>query len=316
VGDIKRLNPGCLAPNDFGSPGGVTMLPPPPISAPRLPGMADGTAFTTGSEAVQPGRTKASLRGTGEARVERARSRGGYGGGSLESGASPRSGRKSTDGEVSLWDNTTGSDDTSETELRQRHDDPAMEDDVLGDVGARPKMRMRKSNASAGSKKTKTPPQHEPTPHERWEAVRAKVKIVGKVQADSLNSKHYGVELDMSSSFGTSRDDNAVPPVTRLLFINPDGKFRSGWDITQVLVLFYLAWVTPYRVLVRHRNHHGVGQVRVGAFPNPADCLMPLFECTTRNIYQYWQQLHTSQVHCLPIQATCTLKTDTFFYLS
>ncbi len=64
------------------------------------------------------------------------------------------------------------------------------------------------------------------------------------------------------------------------------------------------------RVLVRHRNHRGVGQVRVGAFPNPADCLMPLFECTTRNIYQYWQQLHTSQVHCLPIQATCTLKTD------
>ena len=30
------------------------------------------------------------------------------------------------------------------------------------------------------------------------------------------------------------------------------------------------------------------------------------------NIYQYWQLLHTSQVHCLPIQATCTLKTDTF----
>ena len=32
-----------------------------------------------------------------------------------------------------------------------------------------------------------------------------------------------------------------------------------------------------------------------------------------RNIHLQLLQLRTSQVHCLPIVATCTLKTDTFF---
>ena len=63
--------------------------------------------------------------------------------------------------------------------------------------------------------------------------------------------------------------------------------------------------------------------MRVARFPNPSDCVMPLVEYTTGNIYQYWQQLHTAQVHCFTeagdclsihrdILAACTLKTDTF----
>ncbi len=49
-------------------------------------------------------------------------------------------------------------------------------------------------------------------------------------------------------------------------------------------------------------------------FPKSQHRSMPLVECTTSNIYQYWQLLHTSQVHCLPIQYTHTrrLKTDPF----
>ena len=77
--------------------------------------------------------------------------------------------------------------------------------------------------------------------------IRDRTKLVGKMQVDSQNLRHYGVELDMSDSFANSHDD-VVPEVNRLLYINPDGQFRSGWDIAQVIVLFYLAWVTPYRV--------------------------------------------------------------------
>jgi hypothetical protein len=36
------------------------------------------------------------------------------------------------------------------------------------------------------------------------------------MQVDARDSKHYGVELDMSDSFATSHDD-VVPEVNRLL---------------------------------------------------------------------------------------------------
>ena len=44
-------------------------------------------------------------------------------------------------------------------------------------------------------------------------------------------------------------DDKARGEVpTRWMYVNPDGQFRSVWDIFQVFVLFYLAWMTPFRV--------------------------------------------------------------------
>ena len=67
---------------------------------------------------------------------------------------------------------------------------------------------------------------------------------------DSQNAKHYGVELEMNDSFTMSHEDVA-PEVNRMLYVNPDGQFRSVWDVAQVIVLFYLAWVTPYRGLRR-----------------------------------------------------------------
>ena len=82
---------------------------------------------------------------------------------------------------------------------------------------------------------------------DRWAAVQTKTKLVGKMALDSQNVKHYGVELDMNDSFTMSHEDVA-PEVNRMLYVNPDGQFRSAWDIAQVIVLFYLAWVTPYRV--------------------------------------------------------------------
>jgi septal ring factor EnvC (AmiA/AmiB activator) len=47
-------------------------------------------------------------------------------------------------------------------------------------------------------------------------------------------------------------------------------------------------------------------QVYVFYFPNKRHCFKPLFECTTSNTYWQLLQLHTSQVHCLPIQYTHT----------
>ena len=82
---------------------------------------------------------------------------------------------------------------------------------------------------------------------DRWAAVQTRTKLLGKMALDSQNTKHYGVQVDVNDSFSLSRDE-VVPEVRRLLYVNPDGQFRSAWDITQVFVLFYLAWVTPYRV--------------------------------------------------------------------
>jgi hypothetical protein len=44
------------------------------------------------------------------------------------------------------------------------------------------------------------------------------------------------------------------------------------------------------------------------AFPKSNDCLRTLFDClqcTTSNIYQYWQLLHTSHVHCFTEAGDC-----------
>ena len=52
-------------------------------------------------------------------------------------------------------------------------------------------------------------------------------------------------------------------------------------------------------------------------FPKSQHRSMPLVECTTSNIYQYWQLLHTAHVRCLPIQYTHTLadsRLTLFFY--
>ena len=45
------------------------------------------------------------------------------------------------------------------------------------------------------------------------------------------------------------KDPGGEPePVGRWWYVNPDGRFRSSWDIFQVVVLCYLACATPYRV--------------------------------------------------------------------
>ena len=82
---------------------------------------------------------------------------------------------------------------------------------------------------------------------DRWASVQTRTKLLGKMALDSQNAKHYGVQLEMKNSFSASQEE-VVPEVRRLLYINPESQFRSAWDITQVFVLFYLTWVTPYRV--------------------------------------------------------------------
>ena len=45
------------------------------------------------------------------------------------------------------------------------------------------------------------------------------------------------------------KDPGGEPePVGRWWYVNPDGRFRSSWDVFQVVVLCYLACATPYRV--------------------------------------------------------------------
>ena len=80
----------------------------------------------------------------------------------------------------------------------------------------------------------------------QWQTVRTYVQTAGLFSGVSRDTKTFGTKLDGKKSFATH--DVVSPEVKRTLYINPDGQFRSAWDIVQVFVLFYLAWVTPYRV--------------------------------------------------------------------
>jgi|TARA_B110000967_G_scaffold106657_1_gene109389 SWI/SNF-related matrix-associated actin-dependent regulator 1 of chromatin subfamily A len=54
-------------------------------------------------------------------------------------------------------------------------------------------------------------------------------------------------------------------------------------------------------------------KVRVGPFPNPKHCLHPLDECSTSNIYQYWQLYIHHKCTVCPY-STPILKTDPFLF--
>lgn len=84
----------------------------------------------------------------------------------------------------------------------------------------------------------------------RWSGLKSHVKTMGLLELGRQeNVKNFGERVAADTDF-TSKEyaDQEVPEVKRLLYINPDGNFRTYWDVFQVLVLFYLAWVTPYRV--------------------------------------------------------------------
>lgn len=205
------------------------MLPPAPdVEEAKLPDFDNGDARA--SAAGKPAK-KPSLRGNGGGLSA-------LGTGSGDANGESRGGSRESSGKLKArtkssrfavkdeWGQDYDDVELSNVRLQPMTDDPAMAAMVDSP-------RNSKQNPMSAA--------------DRWASVQTKTKLVGKMQVDARDSKHYGVELDMSDSFATSHDD-VVPEVNRLLYINPDGQFRSGWDIAQVIVLFYLAWVTPYRV--------------------------------------------------------------------
>ena len=84
----------------------------------------------------------------------------------------------------------------------------------------------------------------------RWLQMRPTTRMTGLLEVDRMtNEKNYGVIVAEHTDFASKEhEDSERHEVRRVLYIDPDGNFRSGWDIFQVVVLFYLAWVTPYRV--------------------------------------------------------------------
>jgi hypothetical protein len=205
------------------------MLPPAPdVEEAKLPDFDNGDARA--SAAGKPAK-KPSLRGNGGGLSA-------LGTGSGDANGESRGGSRESSGKLKA--RTKSSRFAAKDEWGQDYDDvelsnvrlqPMTDDPAMAAMVDSPRNSKQNSMSAA----------------DRWASVQAKTKLVGKMQVDARDSKHYGVELDMSDSFATSHDD-VVPEVNRLLYINPDGQFRSGWDIAQVLVLFYLAWVTPYRV--------------------------------------------------------------------
>ena len=204
------------------------MLPPAPdVEEAKLPDFDNGDARA--SAAGKPAK-KSSLRGNGGGLSA-------LGTGSGDANGESRGGSRESSGKLKArtkssrfaakdeWGKDYDDVELSNVRLQPMTDDPAMA------AMDSPSERRQKTMSAA----------------DRWASVQTKTKLVGKMQVDSQNVKHYGVQLDMSDSFANSHDD-VVPEVNRLLYINPDGQFRSGWDIAQVIVLFYLAWVTPYRV--------------------------------------------------------------------
>jgi hyperpolarization activated cyclic nucleotide-gated potassium channel 2 len=85
----------------------------------------------------------------------------------------------------------------------------------------------------------------------KWNKVRNMISsksTLNLLRSDSSISKEamlFGKDVD-SGAMKDPRSESE--PVGRWWYVNPDGQFRSAWDIAQVIVLFYLAWVTPYRV--------------------------------------------------------------------
>jgi hyperpolarization activated cyclic nucleotide-gated potassium channel 2 len=199
------------------------MLPPAPDVEKAGADNDEARASAAGKPAKRP-----SLKGKGDGLSALAA-------GSGESNGESRGGSRETSGNSGKlkaraksmradWGNDHEDVELSNVRLQPMTDDPAM---------AAVDSPMGRKNTKSGL--------------DRWAAVQAKTKLVGKMAVDSQNAKHYGVELDMNDSFNTSHEDVA-PEVNRMLYVNPDGQFRSAWDIAQVIVLFYLAWVTPYRV--------------------------------------------------------------------
>jgi len=89
------------------------------------------------------------------------------------------------------------------------------------------------------------------TARSRWQSLKVSSFKVNEMleSVKSFNEKNFGKRVAQNTDFVSKEKDNySTPKVTRLLYIDPDGNFRSTWDIIQVAVLFYLAWVTPYRV--------------------------------------------------------------------
>lgn len=85
---------------------------------------------------------------------------------------------------------------------------------------------------------------------QRWTRLKSAALITGVFEVDRLaKEKTFGVRVAEDTDFaGKEFADKMQPEVKRYLYVDPDGGFRSGWDLIQVVVLFYLAWVTPYRV--------------------------------------------------------------------
>ena len=124
------------------------------------------------------------------------------------------------------------------TSMRKDEDDPALQIPTSREVqGVYSKLNIENCGSKLDSMDSQNP---------HWRKVRTYVKMMGLFSSTSRDAKNFGTKLDGSKSFATH--EVAVPEVKRTLYINPDGQFRSTWDIIQVFVLFYLAWITPYRV--------------------------------------------------------------------
>jgi hyperpolarization activated cyclic nucleotide-gated potassium channel 2 len=127
----------------------------------------------------------------------------------------------------------------------------------------------------------------------KWNKVRNMISsksTINLLRSDSSISKEamlFGKDVDSEAM----KDPRSEPePVGRWWYINPDGTFRSWWDIFQVVVLCYLACATPYRVAF---DHPAYGPAFWWEFFIDFYFILDVF---TNFVTGYWEELETTSV--------------------
>ena len=127
----------------------------------------------------------------------------------------------------------------------------------------------------------------------KWNKVRNMISskaTINLLRSDSSISKEamlFGKDVGSEAM----KDPRSEPtPVGRWWYINPDGTFRSWWDIFQVVVLCYLACATPYRVAF---DHPAYGPAFWWEFFIDFYFILDVF---TNFVTGYWEELETTSV--------------------